>query len=107
MKLEVTRDVVSDLWPLYETGEASMDSRTLVDTFLAEDRPFAATLRESQKLPQVMPAIKLSPDAERRLIDDARERAHMKMLLIALGIAVAGFVALSVIGMGAFLAYNR
>ena len=58
-----------------------MDSRTLVDAFLAEDRPYAARLLESQKVPQVMPAVRLSPDAERRLLDDARERAQTKMVL--------------------------
>jgi hypothetical protein len=107
MKLEVTRDVVSDLWPLYETGEASMDSRGLVDAFLSEDRPFAATLAESRRLPQVMPAVRLSPDAERRLLDDARERAQTKTLLVGLAIAVAGFVLLAMIGAGAFLAFYR
>ncbi|MFI5006545.1 MAG: hypothetical protein ACHQKZ_03865 [Solirubrobacterales bacterium] len=107
MKLEVTRDVVSDLWPLYESGEASMDSRTLVDAFLAEDRPFAARLLESQKVPQVMPAVRLSPDAERRLLDDLRERAQTKMVLIGLAIAVAGIVLLGIVGAGAFLAFYR
>ena len=43
----VTRDVVSDLWPLYASGEASADTRALVDAFLAEDPAFAATLRAS------------------------------------------------------------
>jgi len=43
----VTRDVVSDLWPLYASGEASADTRALVDAFLAADPAFAATLRAS------------------------------------------------------------
>jgi hypothetical protein len=98
MKLEVTRDVVSDLWPLYSTGEASMDSRNLVDTFLSEDASFAATLQESQKLPGAMPSLRLSPDAERRLLDQARQRARIKLLLIGGTIALAGLVLLVALG---------
>jgi len=103
MKLEVTRDVVADLWPLYESGEASVDTRSLVDAFLSEDRPFASKLAESQKGPRGMPAVRLSPDAERRLLDDARQRAQTKMILIGGAIAVAGFVMLAIVALGAFL----
>ena len=45
--MHVTRDVVSDLWPLYASGEASADTRALVDAFLAGDPAFAQSLRES------------------------------------------------------------
>ena len=107
MKLEVTRDVVSDLWPLYETGEASMESRAMVDAFLAEDRSFAETLLSSQKAPRLMPAVRLSPDAERRLLDDARERAQTTLVVRALAIVMVGLVLLAIIGAGAFLAFNR
>ena len=43
--LNVTRDVVADLWPVYEAGEATADTRALVDEFLANDPSFAQTLR--------------------------------------------------------------
>ena len=94
MKLEVTRDVVSDLWPLCRSKEASADSRALVDAFLSEDAPFASTLKESEKLPGAMPALRLSPDAERRLLDQARERTRLKLLVIGGAIAVGGFLML-------------
>jgi hypothetical protein len=99
MKLEVTRDVVSDLWPLYKSGDASTDSRALVETFLAEDRALAEKLRLSESLSGVIPGIHLSPDVERRLLDDARQRARTKLLLIGVGIALAGLLAI-----GAFVA---
>jgi len=99
MKLEVTRSVVSDLWPLYQSGDVSTDSRTLVDAFLAEDRAFAATLVQSERLPKMMPGIRLSPDAERRLLDDARQRARTKLLLIGGAMALAGLLTI-----GAFAA---
>ncbi len=45
--MKITRDVISDLWPLYESGEASDDTRQLIDEFLKDDREFAKLLRES------------------------------------------------------------
>ena len=45
--MSVTRHVISDLWPLYESGEASPETQALVDAFLAQDPAFAKTLRES------------------------------------------------------------
>jgi anti-sigma factor RsiW len=42
---KVTRNVVHDLWPLYVSGDASPDSRVLVDEFLAQDPELARDLR--------------------------------------------------------------
>jgi hypothetical protein len=95
MKLDVTRDVVSDLWPLVRAGEASADSRSLVDAFLAADAAYAAQLKESEMMSGAVPTYRLSPGAERRLLDDARERARFKLLVIGGGIALAGFIALA------------
>jgi ferric-dicitrate binding protein FerR (iron transport regulator) len=95
MQIEVTRDVVGDLWPLCRSGEASADSRALVDTFLSEDEAFASTLRESEKLSGIMPALRLSPEAERRLLDDARKRARTKLMLLGGGVVIAGLAMLT------------
>jgi ferric-dicitrate binding protein FerR (iron transport regulator) len=100
MKFEVTRSVVSDLWPLCQSGDASADTRALVDAYLREDAPFAEKLRASEHLQGLLPQIRLSPDAERRLLEDAAKRARIKMLLIggALGVGalllIGSFVAL-------------
>jgi hypothetical protein len=48
----VTRDVITDLWPLYVSGEASQETRGLIDAFLSQDPEFAR---------------KLSPNAEGHL----------------------------------------
>lgn len=108
MKLEVTRGVVSDLWPLCKSGDASDDSRALVDAYLASDAEFAGKLRQGDRLTGVMPGIRLSPDAERRLLDDVRQRARMKLLLIGGGLTlvalmmIAAFVALFAYARGSF-----
>ncbi len=99
MKLDVTRDVVRDLWPLCKSGDASPDSRTLVDAFLASDTTLAERLRRDRSPSPIIPDIRLSPDAERRLLDDARRRARTKIMLIGAGIALAGLLAI-----GAFIA---
>jgi hypothetical protein len=44
--MNITRDVINDLWPLYSAGEASADTRTLVDEFLEQDPQFAELVRE-------------------------------------------------------------
>jgi hypothetical protein len=49
--MKITHDVISDLWPVYEAGEASADTRALVDEYLAEDPGFAARLRAGLQLP--------------------------------------------------------
>ena len=93
MKLEVTRDVVNDLWPLYRAGEASVDSRGLVEAYLAGDAAFASTLKESEMLSHVVPPVRLSPEGELRLLQDAQQRARTKLLVVAGSIA-AGAVLL-------------
>ena len=39
--MNVTREIVKDLLPLYVSGEASADTRTLVESFLREDPELA------------------------------------------------------------------
>jgi hypothetical protein len=63
-----------------------------VDAFLAEDPTFAHTLRASEKLVSVVPPLRLSPDAERRLLDDTRQRARMKLMVIGGAVAIGGAI---------------
>ena len=68
---KITRDVVSDLWPLYASGEASEDTKALVEAFLADDPLFAAELRATVALPAQDAAI--APDAEARAFMRTKE----------------------------------
>jgi hypothetical protein len=95
MNTEITVDIVNDLWPLCRSGEASTDSRALVDRFLAENPDLAARLAKSAALSGAVPSLRLSPDAERRLLDEARRRARFKLLLIGGGITLVGFILLA------------
>ena len=47
--MNITRDVVTDLLPVYLANEASADSRALVDEFFRKDPEFARLAKEKQK----------------------------------------------------------
>ncbi len=103
MKLDVTREVVTDLWSLYRAGDATADSKALVDSFLAEDPAFAETLRTSEQLTSAVPPLRLSADAERRLLDEVRQRARTRLLLIGGALAVVAVLAFAALGGALFL----
>jgi hypothetical protein len=46
--MKITRDVVTDVWPVYQSGEASADTRVIVEEYLRGDPEFARLLREDQ-----------------------------------------------------------
>jgi hypothetical protein len=68
---KITRDVISDLWPLYASGEATADTKALVEGFLADDPEFAAELEATVALPAADAA--MSPDAEARALMRTKE----------------------------------
>lgn len=106
MKTKISRDVISDLWPLYRAGEASRDTKALVDEFLAENSDFASTLHKSGELGGVIPPFRLSPEAELRLLEDARLRARNKLVIVGVGMALAAVFLMVVFG-GALLMAMR
>jgi hypothetical protein len=73
--MKVTRNVVTDLWPIYESGEASPDTRALVDDFLANDQEFARRLRE-QPPPLPGAAVSVVPDGEATALRRTRDLVH-------------------------------
>jgi hypothetical protein len=107
MHYDVTRDVVSDLWPLCQTRDASRDSQALVEAYLAHDRDFAALLKASADVRRVMPPARLSPDAELRLLHDAQRNARTRLLIIGGAVAVAGVLALASFAMVAWILVLR
>ena len=77
--MNITRDIVIDLWPLYESGEASADTRALVEEFLKGDPAFARNLREdgSAKLLAAAPVAR-EPDHEAKALAATRKRLVKK-----------------------------
>jgi hypothetical protein len=48
--MTITRDVITDLLPVYESGEASRDTRVLVEEFLQRDAEFARLVKAGQAI---------------------------------------------------------
>jgi anti-sigma factor RsiW len=67
----ITRDVISDLWPVYASGEATEDTRALVESFLADNPGCAAEFEAPVALPAADAA--LAPDAEARALVRTKE----------------------------------
>ena len=88
----VTRDVIADLWPLYAAGEASPDTRALIEAFLREDKEFAQTLTElaRERYPSVeVPS--LAPDHELRTLARVRRRLTGPIPLLNLALVFTCF----------------
>ena len=76
--MRITRNVVSDLWPLYQSGEASPDTRALVDEFLSGEPDFARLLREDESAKLLTPPkVAPPPDHETKTLNQVR-RAMLK-----------------------------
>jgi len=82
-----TRDVVVDLWPLYVSGEASADTRALVEAFLVQHGEFAERLREQEGAGLRAPTLTLPVDHERAtLLRTQRRRARQSMIVNSLAL---------------------
>lgn len=89
--MKVTRDVVTDLLPLYFGGEASADTRALVEAYFAQDPEFARLARAHPEasLPHTEPTTSLK-ESEMETLQRTR-----KLLNIRAGLqGVSGFLTL-------------
>jgi hypothetical protein len=82
--MTLTRAVVLDLWPVYASGDASDDTRALVEAFLRDDPEFAEQLSRDVVLPLAPPP--LPPDVEAAAFDRIRRRLRGYPLLLNLAI---------------------
>jgi hypothetical protein len=62
--VKVTREVVNDLLPVYAAGEASADTKALVEEFLRSDTEFAALVQNEQPLELLRQPVVAPPDRE-------------------------------------------
>ena len=88
----VTREIISDLWPLYLSGDASPDTRRLVDEFLEGDPDFERSLREvaSDPLEGYAPP-SLPPDHQLKTLDRVKRRLWGYPMLLQLAILFSCF----------------
>lgn len=63
--MNITREVIIDLWPVYTSGEASADTRALIEEFLQNDPEFARQLEQQPNGELLRPVVpNLPPDRE-------------------------------------------
>jgi hypothetical protein len=91
----VTREVILDLWPLYVSGEASPDTRALIEAYLREDLEFEQTLTQldrERSLPSPG-ALSLQPDHELNTLASIKRRlvGPRPLLLLALVFTALAF----------------
>jgi len=83
--MNVTRDIVKDLLTVYLAGEASADTRALVEEWLRDD-PELARQVESARSGDLPPVAMPAPSVEMRALD--RTRRHFRLRAVVLGAAV-------------------
>jgi hypothetical protein len=86
--MNITRDVVIDLLPVYESGEASADTRRLVDEFLKNDTEFARIVRAARTPPATIakPVATLQMVKEKTAVDRTRKALRWKSWTMAIAI---------------------
>ena len=89
--MSITRPVILDLWPAYLSGEASAETRALVEEYLRSDPEFARQLRENPLGDVVSPP--LPPDIETNAFARARRqlRGFRWLLQLALIFSALAF----------------
>lgn len=87
--MRVTRDVIYDLLPMYFAGDASQDTRSLIEEFFAGDPEFG---RMAERFRMLMAERRSAGDAvteaDRAKIVFERARARVKLRLVAVAWAL-------------------
>jgi len=82
--MEITRNVIQDLLPLYLAGEASADTAALVEKYLETDRELAKLAEQATTTGLSEVPVPLSKEAEM----EAYKKANQWMVIRTLGLAV-------------------
>jgi anti-sigma factor RsiW len=83
-RVDVPREVLLDLLPVYASGEASAATRALVEAHLATDTDLARRLHEARALPRFSPA--LPPELELRALHRTRGALALQRWLFGFAI---------------------
>ena len=88
--MNVTQDVVTDLLPLYLAGEASDDTRALIEAYLKQNPTFAAEVREqAEKSTALRDALRAVPSADHEKLTLQRVRRFNRRRANLLGVSIA------------------
>lgn len=94
--MEVTRNVIQDLLPLYLAGEVSPETRKLVDEFLSQDATLAAEVerQKSDSLKQLFTGgthMSLPQDHDAQTLTRTRSTIAQRSWMLGLAIAFTIF----------------
>jgi len=90
--VEITRNIIQDLLPLYLAGEARPETRVLVEEFLARDPALAAEAasQESGRMEKILiggAIVPLPQDNEAETLARTRAKLHRTVWILALATA--------------------
>lgn len=86
--MHITRNVITDLLPLYLDGEASPDTQALIEEFLILDPEFAQLVHAEQKthLPYRNLSTTLSNETEMVTLEKTKKLLRKRSFMMAFGI---------------------
>ena len=86
--MKITQDVIKDLLTIYLAGEATADTRALIEDWLRTDPALARQVNQarSAELPAVPP---LPPTIEKRALDRTRRQLRWRAILLGTAIYVS------------------
>ncbi|TAK17959.1 MAG: hypothetical protein EPO35_02165 [Acidobacteria bacterium] len=90
--MKITRDVINDLLPVYLAGEASNDTRALLEDYLRSDPALAAEVRQqAEKSAALLGALSTSlpPDHERETFERIRRHQRERNQWLVFGLVFA------------------
>ena len=85
--MNITQDVITDLLPAYFSGEASSDTRALVDSFFREHPDFEKLARRSVKV-QLPVSSATATNGEKEVLRRVRRKIRRHGTLLGLAIAL-------------------
>ena len=108
MIMEITRNVILDLLPLYLADEASADTRALVQNYLESD-PALAKLAERSAMTNLLEdvPIPLSKENQMEAYKEAKRMILQRTVIVAVLIAFAILGMLTLAGMALFFLVNQ
>lgn len=83
--MKITREVITDLLPVYLAGEASADTQKLVDEFLQADPEFAKLIAEQNK-PLAKTDIELPKEHEMKTLENTKSLLRKRSVYLAFAI---------------------
>ena len=99
--MEITRDVILDLLPLYLADEVSADTRALVERYLETDPQLAHIARQRPQLPEEVP-VPLTREDQMAAYEEARRSLFRRTVIWAIVIAFALLAFISLVILAVF-----